>query len=285
MLDGAYGIMEEQKLVPRWTFSIQKFGEVRQVEDYEITDLPNTVCEVRMIAPIHKLHSSKKAHDAIYRPIDEANINGRHEEGEFDIDLEEKIESVTHRRNRMLKFERKEKEFRNRNKADDMEPENIVNVSSEELDEIRNSVEDAVTDIRHYLTRETVPLLLGYDIAAGEVEAITADQLKTPFTIDSEIFGYLERISVAGLLSRRLAAVLPAEVADHVIKDWTVKELDMLRTRNNDKKQSKSQREFRRMLKEYDGLIAREDSSGMQPKIGVMRGQTRHGADDYYFDK
>jgi len=249
--ESPYGVMESEKMVPSWSFPCD--GTISEVEEsWMLGDMSNAVSPVRMVREIHKIHQ----HEFDY---------GNDEE----IDLDESADAIQKTESRLL-IRPELKRLRSRAKANDIGADNVIDVSDEQITTILDSVEGKADGFRNLLLKRTVPLLLGYDIAAGESEAVVRDILKTDIEIDDELVEYIGRVSIADMLAETLKSCenIPESVRSDVLKDWLIKSFDGVRTeKSNEKSRANKSSLLRRMKSEYDNMKANG-----APMIGTSRG-------------
>lgn len=239
--------MESEELVPRWSFPCS--NSIKQVEEsWMLGDMSNTVSPVRMERPIHKIHEQEFDY------------------GNDEIDLDETADAIQKTENRLL-IRPELHRIRNRSKKDGVSSENVIEVSDDQVTDIIDSVEGKADSFRSLFLRRTVPLLLGYDIAAGESEAVVRDILKTDIEIDDEMIGYIGRVTLADMISDVMKTCdhIPETVRAEVMKDWLIKAFDGIRTEHARTQKSNL---VRRLKNEYDGIIA----NGSAPLLGTARG-------------
>lgn len=247
--ESPYGVIESANLVPRWTKSVVH-GSVRRVEEWELEVLTNSVREVSFVNDIHAIHQNQ---------VVEAD-----DDDQLDLDAELTAQEKTASR---LLIKPKLHKIRNRNRKDETGPENVFDVSDKTIDREVRRIDNKSRKIRRLLLGNVVSTMIGYDIAAGETEAIARDCLQTPVEIDDELVPYMERIGLANILGSFLADSehIPEQVKSDVLKDLLIKWFDD--TRNEDKAKNKSGY-LRRLKQEFDGLIAQQSG----PSLGTTRG-------------
>lgn len=242
-------------MIPRWTYPV-KHGQIRQVEAWELDKLSNTVAPVRMVNDIHAIHNTIE------------------EDYDDSIDLDAEAEAHSKTESRLLIKPRLNK-LRSRKDENYSGPENVFTVGDDVIDETLDSVEAHSKTFREYMLHQVFSPILGYDIAAGEVEAIARDCLQTELTIDSELVPYLERIGLANIISVMMSKSesVPESVRADVIKDWLIKSFDDVRAEHKAKSGSMNtlRAQMRRLMQGNDDLIAKQ---------GVGIGSTR-GFSDY----
>lgn len=245
MNEGPYGIIETDVLVPRWTFPINKNQRVKRVEHWELGRLSGTVSRVRMVNDIHTIHKET-----------EEQIHARESESETEIDLGTEATAFAKTGTRLL-IKPKLRALRDRSKTDEIGPENIINVTDDEINKDIDRIERVSKTIRKHFMRTTIPRLIGFDIAAGETEAIVRDCLKTPLEIDDELVEYIALIGDADLLGSFLGESknVPELVLTDVLKDFLIKGFDEIRALN---KLKHSKNMFRRLQSDYEGMTARQ---------------------------
>ncbi|AXG66728.1 hypothetical protein HOU08_gp002 [Dickeya phage vB_DsoM_JA29] len=218
-------------------------------------DMSNTVSPVRLTRGIHKIHNQDFDYD-----------------GTDEIDLDETADAIQKTESRLL-IRPELRGIRNRSKKNGIGAENVIEVSDDQVSDIIDHVEEKADSFRSMLLRRTVPLLLGYDIAAGESEAIVRDILKTDIEIDDELVGYIGRVTLADMIGESMKSCdnLPESVRADVLKDWLIKAFDGVRA---DHSRANKSSLVRRLKNEYEGMIA----NGKVPLIGTSRGLSqRHG--------
>lgn len=249
--EGPYGIIETERLVPRWQHKIQH-GMVREVESWTIGALPNIVSEAPLVNDIHAIHQNQVT------DYDDAD--------QIDLDAEATAQQKTNSR---LLIKPKLKKIRNRSRKDDFSPENVFDVTAETLDTTVQHIETSAREMRDLLLDNVVSTMLGYDIAAGEAEAISRDCLETQVEIDDELVPYLERIGLGNILGKMLAnsTHIPEAVRNEVLKDLMNKWMEDVRQEFKNKNKSNL---LRRLRHEYSDLVAQ--SPQQAPSIGTTRG-------------
>lgn len=252
--EGPYGLVESDHMVPRWTYPV-KHGQVRRVEAWELDKMPNTTMRVRMVNDIHAIHST---------PVEE------HDDDTLDLDEEAAAISKTESR---LLIKPRLNEVRSRKNKDHVGPENVFTVSAEVIDGTLDSVDEHAQTFRDYLLHQVFSPILGFDIAAGEVEAISKDCLKTDLEIDSELVPYIERVGLANIIGVMLSKSqsVPESVRADVLKDWLIKSFDDVRAEHKAKLGNNSLRaQIRRLMHGNDELVAKGTG------IGTTRGFTEY---------
>lgn len=251
--ESPYGIMESQDLVPRWTKSIVH-GQVRKVDPLELDISHKLVRKVDLVRDIHAIHSNQVIDD----------------EDAEQLDLDEEYAAQEKTAGRLL-IKPRLKNLRSRNNQDENGPENVFSVSPEMVDKQIRRIDKSSVAIRKLLLNNVVSGILGYDIAAGETEAIARDCLKTDIEIDDELVPYIERIGLANIIGKIMhdSEYIPDTVKSDVMKDLLIKWFDD--TRGEHKGAKKSQL-LRRLKHEYADLVA-------QP-VGATLG-TRRGLSEY----
>lgn len=247
--EGPYGLVESDKMIPRWTFPIKQ-GEIRQVEAWELDKLPNAVMAARMVNDIHTIHST---------PIEESDDT---------IDLDEEAEAYSKTESRLL-IKPRLNQIRARKNKDYVGPDNVFNVGSEVIDSTLDSIDANTNVIREYMLHQIFAPILGYDIAAGEAEAIARDCLQTELQIDSELVPYLERIGLANIIGVMLqkSESVPESVRADVMKDWLIKSFDEVRAEH---KANSTIPKFRDQLRRL--MHGNEDLMANRAGIGTTRG-------------
>lgn len=243
--ESPYGIMESEDLVPRWSFPCK--NTITQVEEnWMLGDMSNTVSPVRKERSIHKIHQE----DFDYGD---------------EIDLDETADALQKTETRLL-IRPELNRIRKRSGKDGF-GENVIDVSDDQVSGIIDSVEEQADAFRKLLLQRTVPMLLGYDIAAGESEAVVRDILKTDIEIDDELVGYIGRVTLADMIGGVMKTCdnIPDTVRGDVIKDWLIKSFDGARAEFSRVHKSNT---LRRLKSEYDGMIA----NGNAPLLGTSRG-------------
>lgn len=251
--EGPYGLVDSDKLVPRWTYPV-KHGRIRQVEAWEIDTLPNSSMPVRMVNDIHAIHNT---------PVED------HADA---IDLDAEAEAISKTESRLLIKPRLD-QVRARHNEDYTGPENVFNVEDKIIDSTLDSIDDHAKAIREYLLHQVFSPILGFDIAAGEAEAIARDCLQTDLEIDSELVPYMERIGLANIMSMMLckSESVPEQVRADVIKDWLIKSFDDVRAEHKSKHAPNSLRDqIRRLMHKNEDMMATK---------GVGLGTTRNLSD------
>lgn len=247
--EGPYGLLESDTLVPRWTYPIVH-GVVRKVEAWELHSLSNTSAPVRMVADIHVIHSNT------------------YEETDDGLNLDAEAEASSKTESRLL-IKPKLSKIRARWGKTDIGPENLFSVDETVVNATIDTIEHNAQKFRKHFLNGVFAPLLGYDIAAGEAEAIARDCLETDLEIDSEIVPYMERIGLANILGSLLkeSKNIPRAVRADILKDWMVKAFDEVRAEHKtNKTSSKMLAQLRRLVHANDGMIA-------QPGAGI--GSTR----------
>lgn len=240
--EGPYGLIESDELIPRWTYPIRK-QKITRVEDWEIGPLPNVISAARMVNDIHSIHKG---------PEDETE--------HIDLDAEAEAYAKTGSR---LSIKPRLHEIRNRSKSDDFGPENVIDIDADQVDGYIDNIERHSRRFKKMLLRNTVSRMLGFDIAAGETEAIARDCLKTDVEIDDDMVPYIEAIGNAEMVADMMkeGGKIPEVVMNDVLKEMLNKSFEDNRLLNKVKEAQK----MRRMNHEFDGLVAR-------PSIGMTRG-------------
>ncbi len=257
-----FGIFDDGEMEPRWTYRCT--GTIQRVEEID-TFLANTVMRVRMQPRIHKICQE--------------------EESDY-IDLSQDEEEANRRAERLLIRPNLNK-IRNRNKSDDFEAENLVPVSNKAVDNTISLIEDNAGRVRTHFLERVLPRLVGFDIAAGEAEAIARDELETELEIDDEIARYLERLSVAELLSTTMkdSKTFSKEFIEQRIGIWIDTEFDKVRTDLiKSQKSNGIQKELRRLMRQNEGLVSKRVEQD-SPTLGVTRSRPRNNAPEYYLDQ
>lgn len=235
-------------MVPRWSFPCD--NSIKQVEEsWMIGDMSNTVSPVRKERGIHKIHNQ----DFDYGTDDE-------------IDLDETADAIQKTENRLL-IRPELHRIRNRSNKDGVSSENVIEVSDDQVTDIIDHVEEKADTFRSLFLRRSVPLLLGYDIAAGESEAVVRDILKTDIEIDDELLGYIGSVTLADMISETMKTCdnIPDNVRADVLKDWLIKSFDGVRNERSGMQKSNL---LRRLMNGHDGIIA----NGQMPLLGTARG-------------
>lgn len=249
-LETPYGLIESDNLIPRWTYPV-KHGQIRRVESWELDSLPNTTTPVRMVNDIHAIHNTEV------------------EEYDDTIDLDAEAAAISKTESRLL-IKPKLNQIRNRKDKDHSGPENVFNVSSEVIDQTLDTIESNSDKFREHFLKNIFSPILGYDIAAGEAEAIARDCLKTELTIDSELVPYIERIGLANIMGSMFkdSNDIPELVRQDVLKDWLIKSFDDIRLDHISKLGGHKLRDqIRRLMHGNDELVAKGG-----PGIGTTRG-------------
>lgn len=247
MYDGPFGLVPDGPSVPRWTWDIPK--GVNRVEYFTGGPLSKHVVPARMVAPVHKIHTMDHP--------DEEELDLTQAEKEFGKRISK---TIIQRRNGRL---------RDRSPSDDLSPENIVNFSDKMARRAQKRVEDKTKEYRAYFMNELLPSLVGYDIAAGETEAVARDILETEVEIDGEAVEYIERVCIGSLIAKQMSSLkgsFSQAVIDQVMINWMTEAFTEVR--ESRKKNAKNDT-MRRMLSEFDGLIARR--SGASVGVGKPR--------------
>lgn len=237
-------------MIPRWTFPCD--NTIKHVEEgWMLGDATNSVTPVRKEHAIHKIHDNQ--YD--YEGLDE-------------IDLDDSADAIQKTESRLL-IRPELRGLRRRASKNEIGAENVVNVSDEKVDEIIDSIESRADRFRASMLSKTIPLLLGYDIAAGESEAIVRDLLKTDIEIDDELVGYISRVTVADMIGETLSECpnVPESVRADVLKDWLIKSFDGVRTEQANAKKSGL---LHRLKNDYENMIA-------TGKLGTSRGLSNRG--------
>lgn len=254
--EGPYGVIETDELIPRWTFPCD--GTIKQVESgWMLGDMSNAVTEVRKERAIHKIHK---------QDYDYGNT--------FDeIDLDESAEAIQKTASRLL-IRPELGRLRSRGRQADSSSENVFEVNEETVDGLIDDIEDSANSFRKMFLSQTIPQLLGYDIAAGEAEAVVRDMLKTDIEIDDELVSYIGKISLADMIGKVMkdSKNIPEAVLGDVLKDFLIKSFDGVRV---DALKNHKSGLLRRLKSEYSNLIA----EGKMPTLGTSRGlsQVRNG--------
>lgn len=252
--EGPYGLVESDSLVPRWTYPV-KHGQVRRVEAWELDKLSNTTTQVRMVNDIHAIHST---------PVEDYDDDA--------LDLDEEAAALSKTESRLL-IKPRLNEVRARKNKNHIGPENVFTVESEVIDGTLDSVDEHAKTFRDYLLHQVFSPILGFDIAAGEVEAISKDCLKTDLEIDSELVPYIERVGLANIIGVMLSKSqsVPESVRSDVLKDWLIKSFDDVRAEHKAKTGTNTLRaQIRRLMHGNDDMIAKGVG------IGTTRGYTEH---------
>lgn len=246
--ESPYGVIESERLVPRWTKPIVH-GRVRQVLDWQLDVLTNSVREASLVNDIHAIHQNQVV---------------QHDDEQLDLDAEFDAQEKTASR---LLIRPKLNKIRNRNRKDETGPENVFDVTPETIDREVSRIDRKSRKIRKLLLGNVVANMLGYDIAAGETEAIARDCLQTEIEIDDELVPYMERIGLANILGSFLkdSEHIPESVKADVLKDLMIKWMDDIRVEAKNKSKSNF---LRRLKHEYDDLIAQPSG----PSLGTTRG-------------
>lgn len=256
--EGPYGLVESNTLVPRWTYPI-KPGQIRQVEAWELDTLPNASVPVRMVNDIHAIHST---------PIEEQDDT---------IDLDAEAAAIAKTESRLL-IKPKLNKIRARKDKDYTGPENVFTVGDEIIDDTLDSVDAHTKKFRGHFLRQVFSPLLGYDIAAGEAEAIARDCLETDLEIDSELVPYIERIGLANIIGSMLeeSKSVPDSVRADVIKDWLIKSFDDIRAQTKGQTAvDKLRGQLRRLVHGNDDMIAKGPGIGSTRGFSDLRKQQR----------
>lgn len=235
-------------MVPRWSFPCD--NSIKQVEEsWMLGDMSNTISPVRKERGIHKIHNL----DVDYGTDDE-------------IDLDETADAIQKTENRLL-IRPELHRIRNRSNKDGISSENVIEVSDDQVTDIIDNVEEKADTFRSLFLRRSIPLLLGYDIAAGESEAVVRDILKTDIEIDDELLGYIGSVTLADMISETMKTCdnIPDNVRADVLKDWLIKSFDGVRSERSGAQKSNL---LRRLMNGHDGIIA----NGQMPLLGTARG-------------
>ncbi|QZE59247.1 hypothetical protein MPK66_gp003 [Erwinia phage pEa_SNUABM_2] len=245
--EGPYGLVESDQMIPRWSYPV-KHGQVRRVEAWELDTLPNATQQVRMVNDIHAIHNT---------PV---------EDYDDALDLDEEAATISKTESRLLIKPRLD-EVRARKNKDHLSPENVFSVTDEVIDGALDSIDAYSETFRDYLMHHVFSPILGFDIAAGEVEAIAKDCLKTDLEIDSELVPYIERVGLANVLGVMLSKSnsVPESVRADVLKDWLIKAFDDVRAEHKLKGNSLRE-QIRRLMHGNNDLVAKG------PGIGTTRG-------------
>lgn len=249
-LESPYGLVESDSLIPRWTYPV-KHGQVRRVEAWELDKLPNATTPVRMVNDIHAIHSNEV------------------EEYDDTIDLDAEAAAIAKTESRLL-IKPRLNQIRNRKNQDDFGAENVFNVGSEVIDQTIDFIDSATGKFREHFLKNIFSPILGYDIAAGEAEAIARDCLQTDLEIDSEMVPYIERIGLANIIGSLMKDTesVPEAVRADVLKDWLIKSFDDIRAEHKSKLGMNSLRDqVRRLMHGNDDLVAKHGVG-----IGTTRG-------------
>lgn len=252
-----YGLIDGD-LEPRWTYG-QADGTVRQVEFLD--DLPNSISLARMQQKIHKISGDTCEEDTY-----------------IDLSIDE---AEAHKKSSRVLIRSNLQRIRDRNKSDDFEPENIVPVSSKIINRTIERIENNAAIMRKHFLEEVIPLMVGYDIAAGEAEAIARDELETDMEIDSEIALYLERITVASLLSRTMRKKFDKDFVDAQIGKWVEAEFAQVRDQVKSDKNVSGQRRFMNQLRDLVAQRKDGDVDHASNPIGIKRSMTKQNAPEY----
>ncbi|QYW02962.1 hypothetical protein pEaSNUABM14_00003 [Erwinia phage pEa_SNUABM_14] len=212
-----------------------------------------------MVNDIHAIHST---------PVEDYDDT---------IDLEAEAETYSKTESRLL-IKPKLNEIRARKNQSNTGPENVFSVAPEVLDRTLDSIDQHSESFRDYLLHQVFSPILGFDIAAGEVEAIARDCLKTPLEIDSELVPYLERIGLANIIGVMLgkSESVPEIVRADVLKDWLIKSFDDIRLDNKTKANgTKLRDQIRRLMHGNDELVAQGAGIGSTRGYSEARKQQK----------
>lgn len=256
--EGPYGLVETAQLIPRWTYPI-KHGQVKSVSAWELNTLENIVTPVRMINDIHVMH------------------NREYEDNEDAIDLDEDAEALSKTESRLL-IKPRLNQIRARGKQDHISPENVFDVDSEVIDQTIDTINDQAAKFRRHFLDSVFSPILGYDIAAGEAEAIARDCLKTDLEIDSELVPYIERIGLANIIGSMMeeSKSVPEAVRADVLKDWLIKSFDDIRADlKGDKTFHKMKAQMRRLMHGNDELVAKGTGIGTTRGMSEVRNRQK----------
>lgn len=251
--EGPYGLVESDNMVPRWSYPV-KHGQVRAVEAWELNKMDNITAPVRMVRDIHAIHSI---------PVEEPDDL---------LDLDEEAEKISKTESRLL-IKPRLNEVRSRKYKDHIGPENVFTVEGDVIDGALDSIDEFSSTFREHLLRNVFSAVLGFDIAAGEVEAISKDCLKTDLEIDSELVPYIERVGIANIIGVMLSKSesVPEAVRSDVLKDWLIKSFDDVRIEYKTKTGDNKLRDrIRRLMHGNDELVAKGTG------IGTARGFTEY---------
>lgn len=263
MYDGPFGIVpSDGELVPRWTHPVP--NGVYRVDFIDSSTLTGCVVPARMQAKIHKIHTMEHP--------DETELDMSEGEEEFTSTSGRTI--VTPRRGRI----------RDRSTDADTLAENVLDLSQDQISEVRESINSMADGFRSHFLETLIPTLLGFDIAAGETEAIARDILDTDVEIDSETVDYMERVGIATMIGKQLRRhpdIFGDTVVDQVLITWLNESFAEVREA---RKKSSYVSPMRRLMSEFEGLIAKPKGSNIG--VAKSRGQQQDPvSQNYYIDR
>lgn len=245
--DGPYGVIEDQELVPRWTRPV-KGGRVRKVESWELGDIKGTVRKVDMVAPMTISVSQS-----------------RHQQS---IDIDEDANRISKTESRLL-IKPIISKLRSRSDTDDFSPTNLIDFSSEELTESLDHLDKSTAVFRKALLNEATTMLMAYDTAAGETEAIVRDCLETEIEIDNELSDYIEQIGNANILAAAFSQCthLTSENQEKVLDEFLSKAFEDVRSQHKSRGRVAM---MRRLKADNEHLVAKHE-------VGAIRNLANPG--------
>lgn len=245
--DGPYGVIDDQELVPRWSRPVHG-GRVREVESWELGDILGHVLEAPMVAPM-TISVSKSRHLQ-------------------SIDIDEDANRISKTESRLL-IKPIISKLRSRSETDDFCPTNLIDFTQGELSESLDQLDKSTKVFRIALLNEATTLLMAFDTAAGETEAIVRDCLETEIEIDNELSDYIEQIGNANILAAAFSQCshLTTEVREKVLDEFLNKAFEDVRSQHK----SKGRMALMRRLKvDNEHLVAKHD-------VGAIRNLARQG--------
>lgn len=239
--DGPYGVIEDQELVPRWIKPVVG-GKVKKVEAWELGDITGKVHRVRMVAPMTISVSQSRLPES--------------------IDIDEDANRIAKTESRLL-IKPIISKLRSRTSKDDFSPTNLIDFTPDELTESLDFLDKSTSVFRKALLNEATTLLMAYDTAAGETEAIVRDCLETEIEIDNELSDYIEQIGNANILAAafRQCSHLTESNKENVLEEFLSKAFDEVRNQHKSRGRVAM---LRRLKADNEHLVAKHE-------IGAIR--------------
>lgn len=240
--DGPYGVLESSEFEPRWTF--KGTGNcVVEVSEEDIPPLPpnNRVVQARTVRKIS--HAIKRD------PAYDEEVN--------EIDLEEDADHIARIENRLL-IRPTISKLRERTKSDTPDPDNVVDVSEDDLDDTLDSIENISKSYRDALLKGSVSRIMAFDMASGQTEAIVRDCFDTEIEIDDEMTDYIQTVSTLDLLAATLksCANISEDVWKPALREYLTASLSELRIeRKQQVKAEQRLQNIRRFKSEYENMV------------------------------
>lgn len=242
--DGPYGVIE-QELSPRWTRPVRG-GKVTKVESWELGYVTGKTTKVRMVAPMTIAASKSRQLQS--------------------IDIDEEATRLSKTESRLL-IKPIISKLRSRSGSDDFSPTNLIDFPQEELTESLDHLDKSTKIFRRALLNEATSMLMAYDTAAGETEAIVRDCLETEIEIDNELTDYIEQIGNANILAAAFGQCthLPEANKEKVLEEFLLKAFDEIRIQHKSKGRIAL---MRRLQADNEHLVAKHEVGAIRNLAG-----------------